>query len=266
MNIKQETETYKKYYFKDEIDLHKISDYLEDYQKYVDETIAILTNELINDQKMYEKLLNFPFKKNRELIITKSGDFKLDKYVKGLKENGVRIGTTEGGLYLFFDPLYFVNNFKKVLPDIVIDYYILLNEDIEEGYEDDAGLIVPWDTLRKKIIRYENYLRKYSNIEHDCFYTKRLAKKKIDEYLNAYLYGLPNGPPLSDIDKQGLLNSEAKKSFEIFIEKNKDSRYHRLVEVFYTKIKNNGFHVDEDVLRMDPKINSYFKESRTSTN
>jgi hypothetical protein len=263
MNIEQETETYKEYYFKGEIDLHKISDYLEDYQKYVDETIGILTNELINDRKMYEKLLNFPFKKNRELIITKSGDIELDNYVKYLKENGVRIGTTEGGLYLFFDPLYFVNNFKKALPDIVIEYYIILNEDIEEGYEEDAGLIVPWDTLRGKIIRYENYLRKHSNIEDDCFFTKRLAKKKIDEYLYAYLYGLPNGPSLSYNNKEGFLNSEAKESFENFIEENKDSKYHQIVYVFYSKIKTNRFHVDEDALRIDPEMNRYLKESRT---
>ena len=260
MNIEQETERYKTLYFKGQEDVKGICDHLEDYQRYVDKTVAILMNELINNRVLYNKLFELPAKKNGELILKRNGDLEVNEYITYLLENGLRLGSSEGGLYLFQDPLYFVNSFNKVLPEPIIEYYIILNKDIEEGFAEDGALIIPWDNLREKIIRYESYLKR--NISIDCPYIAKLVKKKINKYLRSYLYGAPNGPFLADIDNKNLLNQEAKKSFERFLKENKDSKHFRIIQTFYSKIEENDFRVNEDALRTDQEISNNLKESR----
>lgn len=255
LGIQGTTRDYKLAFELHEKDFRLICNCLENYQRSFDELSVIVDYELCNDDMVYEKFLHdFSARTNGDLILSKTGNRNIDKYIEFINNNGLRVNRSMDGLKVFPDPMYIVNNFKGILSDTILEYYIILNQDITEGYESDAGFTVPWDTLRLKVIRYENFLKKISNI--DCFYIQSLAKEKIDKYLRSYLYGLDNTPVL--IDEGNRLEPEAQKSFERFLEKNTDSKYYKIVKLFYEKAMNGKLKFKTE----DPAIDKLLRESR----
>ena len=233
-----------------------ICECLEGFQKCFDELSIILRYELSYDEKVYDKFLHgFPAKENGDLILSKkTGIADIDEYIEFMNKNGLRINRSMDGLFIFSDPKYIVSNFRGILPDVILEYYLALNQDIEEGYESDAGFIIPWDTIRQKIIRYENFLKKVSII--DCYYLQRLAKEKIDLYLRSYLYGLDNSPAL--VEETNRLEPEAQKSIEKFLKENTNSKYYKIVKLFYEKAKSNKLRFKTP----DPEIDGLLRKSR----
>jgi len=229
--IKQETEIYKKNLKKQE-NIAAVCDQLEKYQTYVDEALSILNKELWKNKQLYKKIEKYgKFDKNKVFLV-KNKDVEIDKYAQFLIENGLKIGYSEGAIYLYFDPKYIVSSFKDVLPNNVTEYYAIEAEDVKEGFAKDAGLTIPWDAIRKRIVRYEAYLNKISKV--NCLYLTTLTKGKISLYANTYVLGLDN----SSIENNII---EAKSSYEKFLSENKASKYYGMIEKYYVDLKRNNF-------------------------
>lgn len=230
-NIKQKTIFYKNV-FKKNMDYIEISNCLKSFQKYIDEALIILNKELEENKQLYTKIEKHGVFKDKRVFLNKNKDKRIDEYSQYLHDNGIKIGYSEGSIYLYFDPMYIAINFKDVLPDNIIEYYLIESEDIKEGFEEDGALTIPWDYIRKKIVRYEGYFNEISKI--NCPYIGKLTKEKINLYLNAYIKGLPNSPINYYI-------TEAKSSYEKFLSENKSSIFYEIVKIYYLDLKRNGF-------------------------
>jgi len=230
-NIKQETQIYKKA-LKKQGNISGVCAQLEQYQQYIDEALSVLNKEFWENKQLYKKIEEYgKFEKNNVILI-KNKDKEIDAYSQYLNENGLKLGYSEGAIYLYFDPTYIVASFKDVLPNTVAEYYAIEAQDIKEGFEDDGGLTIPWDSIRKRIMLHEASLNKISKV--NCSYLQKLVKEKISLYANAYMLGLPN----SSIEDKII---EAKSSYEKFLSENKTSGYYKMVEKYYTDLKRNNF-------------------------
>jgi len=230
-DIKKETDRYKKIFIKIK-DYYSISNELQSYKNYINNSISVLNDELWNDKQLYKKIEEHGIFENNNVDLTNSKDKAVEKYDRYLKDNGIKIGYSEGAIFLYFDPIYIYLNFKNVLPEEIIEYFKIVAGDISEGFSQDEALMVPWDSIRKKIVRYENYFKKIGNI--NCPYIINLTKQKIDLYLKAYMIGLANSPIYDHID-------EAKSSYDKFLAENKNSIFHKIIHDYYSDLKRNNF-------------------------
>ena len=235
VDIKKETELYKKSLI-DGKDYADISSKLESYQNYIDGALSILNKELEKNKQLYEKIEKYgKFEKNKVILIPNK-DKELDEYSQYLKDNGIKIGYSEGSIYLYFDPMYVVRNFNKILPENITEFFRIEADDIQEGFEEDAALTIPWDYLRKKILRYEGYLIRMNNI--NCPYVMKLTRERIGMYLRAYMIGLENSRIYDYID-------EARGSYERFLSENKGSQFYKVIESYYYDLRRNNFKFGE---------------------
>ena len=104
----------------------------------------------------------------------------------------------------------------------------------------DAGLMVPPDTLREYIISLEKFVEQYPD-----FVLIGDVKDVLDSYLMTYLEGIDNSPIFDKWDTRKML-PEFKASYEKFLSENKDSKYYPMVEELYNKAKSNDFTWDRD--------------------
>ncbi len=232
-NIKQETEIYRKT-LKKQTNIAGVCEQLEDYQAYIDEALDILNSEFRENKELYTKIeLYGKCEKNKVTIIINK-DKEINAYFRYLDGNGLKIGCGggDGAIYLYFDPTYIVISFKDVLPNTVTEYYAIEAQDIREGFEEDGGLTISWDSIRTRIVQYEASLNKLSKV--NCSYLQKLVKAKISLYANAYMLGLPN----SSIEDKIIA---AKSSYEKFLRENKTSKYYKMVEHYYADLKRNNF-------------------------
>jgi hypothetical protein len=220
VNIIKETEKYKNIFAKEK-DYEKLSEHLGAFFGYLENACNLLTRELHEN----ESLSNSIHSKNRNNLA--------DEYFRFLEVNGLKLGFEfDDGLYLYPDMIFFRDKLLGALPNIILEYFSIEAEDREEGYETDSALDIPWDVLRKKIIRYENYFKRVCEV--DCPYIINNVSENIMMYLRAYLLGLNN----SSIDE---LLYEAKESYERFLVENKESRFKTIIEKYYRDLERNHF-------------------------
>ena len=74
----------------------------------------------------------------------------LNDYENYLIANGIKIGYSEGDIFLYFDPMFAVINFKNILPDIFLKYFSIKAQNIKEGFEEDGALIITLGFFKKK--------------------------------------------------------------------------------------------------------------------
>jgi len=232
-SIRNETERYQKQ-FKITKDYRDICKGLESYGEYIAKSLAILNAQFEQNRQLYRKIEKYgTFEKNNQVTLSNVREEEVKEYNTYLSDNGIKVGYSEGNIYLFFDPLYVVNNFRDVLPSKILEYYAIEAEDINEGFAEDSALRIPWDVLREKIIRYENYCNAVGNA--DCPYIIKLTKQKLRQHLNAYMLGLDNSPIY------GPRIAEARRSFEKFLINNRDSRLFNIIKDYYSVLAKNDF-------------------------
>lgn len=120
-------------------------------------------------------------------------------------------------------PNYYSSIFKgKVTPDFDV-YISKKNEDSQENYAVDAGLMITWEELGERAIFWENFIKKYPN--------SSLIKKIKDDYntyLSDYLFGMDKTSTYERYGKQPeKLYDENKEEFNRIIKKYPNSNVSR---------------------------------------
>jgi hypothetical protein len=231
VDIRSETERYRKE-ITDKKDYGDICKELKSYGEYIAKTLKILNAQFTGNRRLYKKVEKYGTFKNNRVTLSGIGDREVQEYKTYLDNNGIKLRYSEGNIFLHFDPLHIVKNFRGLLPNEILEYYATEAEDINEGFEEDGALIIPWDGLRKKIIRYEKCFNAIHN--KNCPYIIELAKQKIRQYLNAYLAGIDNTRIYDEIE-------EAKNSYENFLVNDKNSRFYGIIKDYYAVLKRNSF-------------------------
>ena len=139
------------------------------------------------------------------------------KYAPALKElhqytnAGLNFGQAEGMWYLQSDPDFLREAASVTIGDFKA--YLRFNaEECKQRIAEDGGILIPWDDLRKKIIREEGFAKQHPNLPE----VEKDLKGSTSWMMNVYLAGIEN----SSIDNYGVqLTPEVKNSYETFLRK-----------------------------------------------
>jgi len=181
----------------------------------------------------YETLLN-----NQELVNKlndqKNDDPQVQQLKIALNQNGLRLSKTEGGYYIDEKPDYLYNNFNNFVSRDINEFLLIRSKELEEGFSEDAKLLISYKSLGDRIITWEKYLNKYpaSPLSAEAKFSYHL-------YLNTFITGLDNSP----VANEDILLPEMKNVYLDYINRNNNSESGKIVEKFYTIISNNNFHL-----------------------
>lgn len=116
------------------------------------------------------------------------------------------------------------------------EYLMLLDEADKNPIAHDGGVIVPYETIRQRINKYENFLEKYPD-----FNQKEDVKEQLDFLYYIYRYGLDNTPIHCDKNNSFMLEenrTDVKNSYKNFLNeyKDKESNYYKEIKSCYDKL------------------------------
>ena len=158
----------------------------------------------------------------------------IQKKVKLYDKLGIYFKETDTSSFtLSFKPGYFYNMFKnKVTPDVKM-YLQLRTDDKKNPYVLDKKVIVTWEELRKRALKWENYIKKYPNSKFN-----EMARKNYQEYMTIYLFGTELQPTIEYTNKKML--PEFEQEFVMMIKQNPRSTSGKLTKDFVDFFINNN--------------------------
>ena len=188
---------------------------------------------------------------NNQALINKLNDLKNDdpqvkQLNKTLVQNGLRLSKTEGGYYIDEKPDYLYSNFKNFVSRAISEFLLIRTKELEEGFSENAKLLISYNSLGDRITTWESYLIKYPSS-----FLSAEAKFSYHLYLNTFITGLDNSP----VTNNDILLPEMKNVYLDFIHKNNNSESGKIVEKFYAIISNNNFHLSS-------ALDDFYKENQ----
>ena len=182
------------------------------------------------------------FSNNQDIINKLNANNNDDPQIKQLKlkldQNGLRLSKTEGGYYIDENPNYLYVNFKNFVSPPIYEYLFNRSKELEEGFTEEAKLLIPFESLGNRISTWEKYLNKYPSSPLSAE-----AKFSYQLYLNTFLTGLDNSPVAID----DILLPKMKNVYSDYIQKNNSLESGRVVAKFYSILSNNNFHLTSDL-------------------
>jgi ATP-dependent Zn protease len=140
-------------------------------------------DEVFNEQT---KILH---SKNEQILNEgKNRSIETKNFFSSLKYNGYNISIEEGIYFLEPDYQYIVRNFSKFLPSWLSDFNKLIAQELKEGFMEYEKLVISKDKLSKRIVLWENYLKKYPGTENES-----QIQEKIKIYNKVLKENLKNG-------------------------------------------------------------------------
>jgi len=207
----------------------------KDYQKVLHEIWFANDSALDNPLPAFKKL-------NTKLVMSIREQYgqaliELDKYM----DCGVTFDFGEGDWYLTEDPRFLMELANQFSGNIK-DYLLFKATETEERIGEDAGLLIFWDELRKRIIRWEKFCAEHTELPE----TETELKPELLTLVHIYLFGTDNTPAYNR--STGKWKDELMYSFRKFIEENKDSKYYPLIDSIYQILKNHNYSVSNDLI------------------
>ncbi|MEM4261098.1 MAG: hypothetical protein QXG00_07690 [Candidatus Woesearchaeota archaeon] len=204
----------------------------------------VLTGTFDNPLSGFEKLNKIAKDRIKKKYSNQLKD--ITKYIKcGIKISGDDV-----------DGYYLDENFDFLI-DMTQNYQFDLAEFIRFMKEEvspiqiDAGLQISWEELRKKIIRFETFARKYPNLQE----TTKEIEPNLKWFLSIYLAGLDNSPVFDW--ESNKLDNELKKSYETFLKENKASSYYSVIKELYDIYKKYNFQDNGEARKFIYNLNLY---------
>ena len=190
------------------------------------------------------------FSNNQDIInklnANKNDDLKVQKLKIDLDQNGLRLSRTEGGYYIDEKPDYLYNTFKNYVSNTINEFLRIRSKELEEGFSEDAKLLISFKSLGDRITIWEKYLIKYpaSPLAAEAKFSYHL-------YLNTFITGLDNSP----VTKDDVFLPEMKNVYSNYIQKNNNSESGKIVEKFFLIISKNNF-------RLTPTLDDFYTENQ----
>jgi hypothetical protein len=190
------------------------------------------------------------FSNNQDFVNKLKANDNNDPQVKQLKitlnQNGLQLSKTEGGYYIDENPSYLYINFKNFVSRPINEYLFIRSKELEEGFSDDAKLLISYKSLGERIATWEKYLLNYPSSP-----LAAEAKFSYHLYLNTFITGLDNSP----VSNEDILLPEMKNVYINYIQKNNNSESGKIVGKFYSIISANNFHITSD-------LDDFYKENQ----
>lgn len=144
-------------------------------------------------QKLIENLTSFNFANSEILdnyISYHPNEIPEDwkKSIENLKKLGIELVYEGEGFYSFqFKHDYFYKLFKGKVTSDLESFLQNYAEDDKVVFQVDAGIVVPWKDIRKRIIRWEKFIKNNPESRYNV-----IAKEVYAFYLSSYLLGMEN--------------------------------------------------------------------------
>jgi hypothetical protein len=188
---------------------------------------------------------------NNQDLIKKLNDHQNDDLqVQNLKialnQNGLQLSKTEGGYYIDEKPDFLYNNFKNFVSNSIKEFLLIRSKELEEGFSEDAKLLISYKSLGDRITIWEKYLNEYPSSP-----LAAEAKFSYHLYLNTFITGLDNSP----VTKEDIFLPEMQSVYLNYIQKNNNSESGKIVEKFYSIISKNNFH-------LTPTLDDFYTENQ----
>jgi len=148
---------------------------------------------------------------------------------------GVIYYMSEGDWYMAPDYNFYLEDVLNKYNLNIKHYLHFINTENKTRVAHDGGLIISWEDLRLKIMRFEKFVEKYPKLPE----TKSDIIPKLDKFIDIYLFGLDNTP--IKYNSKGVLQS-----WKNFLTEQPNSRYQSRVEIRYNEIKSLEPKVDDD--------------------
>jgi hypothetical protein len=176
-----------------------------------------------------------------------------EKYGAALKElrefrkNGMRFYWGEGDWYGGVDNDYLTETASFLKGDYG-DYLRFQAREGKERVAEDAALMISWDELRERIIRYETFMKTHPELPE----TEMEVRRMLNLLIAYYLTGIENTRAYDLYGEQGTgaLVPELRTSYERFLSENTESVFHPIVQDVYEIGKQHDF-------KFNGKLRSY---------
>jgi hypothetical protein len=167
-----------------------------------------------------------------------------------LSRNGMAVLTTEGMYCIGEDSEFLARSFVNCVSAAFDEFLKIRQKELKEGFSEDAGLRISWESLADRIAVWDAYLSKFPG---------GVMKKQGDYYRKLYIAAFFTGMDNSRVfDTKGVLTPEVKKAYSYFLRKYPSSESSPLVKK-YTQIleknKNKSSKEGEKFLK-ENKINT----------
>ncbi len=150
----------------------------------------------------------------------------------------------EGDWYLATDP-WFLRRLAEFLPaGDFKDYVLFRAREDDQRVATDAGLVVSWEALRRRLIRWENFSRAHPVLPE----SSAVVDPEVRLLAGRYLLGLDNNP-ISD-QRTGLVDTKLRASYESFLRRSARSAYYPAVRDAYGWYREHGFRADPSLVEV----------------
>lgn len=206
------------------------------FKNYEDKLLSQDFNARINRYSM-EDLKN----------LDKIKDADLKSFLQDAYNDGFKLFEAEGMKDLEIDYGVLNDDFSVYLTEEPAAYIGIMAETSRQHPFEDGALVITWDELAGRIIKIEDFLKKYTVSE----YKEELGDLHL-QYLNIYLLGL-NNTPAFDMDTN-VIKPDVQKSFKTTKDKYPDSELASVLTGYLQLLELNNNKKTKEVLQYVGKI------------
>ncbi len=176
---------------------------------------------------------------------------QIDAFKENLEACGIGIFSTEGMYYADAQSDYFYNNFKDRVSPGLKEYLKIRQDELKQGFAEDAGLQITFDELYQRIKRWEQFRIKYPGTIY-----KEDAHYFYSMYLETLMTGMDNSR-VFDYSNSKLL-PDLKQLYEKIISTDSKSETGKIISSYYSMLARHGF-------KENDSINVFLKNNGLST-
>jgi hypothetical protein len=200
----------------------------ENLKKENDSALVLLSKK---QTSLLDRYYEFNVYDNETQISTQKFPDDVKKTIEYYEKTGIEFWEVgEGMTELRMFPDYYMKLFKGKLTKDYDRYLEIITEEDQVLFAADAGIIIPWRDVAKRIEVREEFLTVFpvSNL-------KKRVENELKEYRYAYLVGYDN----TQTNEQGKFFPENLKEFKRFIKENPESETSKIIEEMLAYEGNN---------------------------
>lgn len=164
-----------------------------------------------------------------------------DSLRRFLGARGLRAEFSEGTVYASDNTASMASLFERFLSPAMRSFLAIRRAEEDEGYSEDAGLLISWDQLAERIARWERFLD-----ANPGFQLAGEGRYRYDNYLAVYLTGMDNSRVFEY--PRETLDPRVRASYERFLTRHAESGTARIVRGYLDVLGRNGWRAEPDVV------------------
>jgi hypothetical protein len=164
-----------------------------------------------------------------------------DSLRRFLAARGLRAEFSEGNAYASENTAAMGPLFERYLSPAMRNFLAIRRAEEDEGYSEDAGLLISWDQLAERIARWERFLD-----ANPGFQLAGEGRYRYDNYLAVYLTGMDNSRVFEY--PRETLDPRVRASYERFLTRHAESGTARIVRGYLDVLGRNGWRAEPDVV------------------